>query len=378
MDAIADKAFTTEKVSKSSSVESPSLLAVILDTNPVQWEQLGEKDALKRVLRSLLIAINSHLALNSANTVVVIASHTDGAKVIFPTTSDDEHHRQHQHQHQHHGQGQQQHSTEKEQSPDSVSRSATPASQARSSNGRSFIKSQMYRQFKLVDDTFIQNLDSLLSSIPSTKPPKNMLSSSLSLALSYINKVQQKDSLVKSRILIVNTSPDEHLKYIPIMNCIFAAQKMKIPINVCQLSSQATFLQQAADATNGVYLNIDNLDGLVQYFATAFFIDPSLRNIVIKPTTRDIDFRASCFQTGKVVDIGFVCSVCLCILSEIPKDEKCPACDSDFDHHVINKLRRKPAVLGNRKKKRKIDPAQQQQQQQQRQSTTSATPTPAP
>jgi transcription initiation factor TFIIH subunit 3 len=314
---------------------------VILDTNPAQWHQLGNGSALRTVLQSLVIAINSHLALNSANKVAVVASHSDGARFLYPRKNE------HKEQEQLHSRSTspEESTTEKEKSNSATIPSAS---------SRSFVSSQMYRQFKMVDETFLLNLLSLLESPPPSKPPKNTLSGSLSLALSYINKYQQLDPLVKASILVVNTSPDEHLKYIPIMNCIFAAQKMKIPINVCQLSSTATFLQQAADATSGVYLKVDNLDGLVQYFATAFFIDPSLKNLIVKPTSGDIDFRASCFQTGKVVDIGFVCSVCLCILSEIPTNDKCPACDSEFDPNVIKKLKRKPAVVA-KKKKRKLN-----------------------
>lgn len=322
-------------------MESPSLLMVIMDTNPVQWGLLGDKNSLQKVLHSLLIAINSHLALNSANRVTIIASHPDGARILYPSKI--ERHPT-------------THTDNKSPSPED-SQADTPAPPMRpasNSQGHSFIKTQMYRQFKLVDETFLHELQALFNTPPPTKPPKNLLSSSLSRALTYINKSQQADALVKARVLVINTSPDEHLKYIPIMNCIFAAQKMKIPINVCQLASKATFLQQAADATGGIYLNISNLDGLVQYFATAFFIEPSLKHILVKPTKEDIDFRASCFQTGKVVDIGFVCSVCLCILSEIPVDEKCPACDSEFDRNVIKKLKRKPVVVG-RKKKRKLN-----------------------
>ncbi|ONH69496.1 RNA polymerase II transcription factor B subunit 4 [Cyberlindnera fabianii] len=342
MEAIADKAFTTEAPQKALTA---------------QWHQLGDKKALRKVLESLTIAMNAHISLNNANRVAIIASHSDGARFIYPAEAT-------------HASNDTSRtvpppdSTEDTPMPDTAngSKSTTPEPKASTSK---FVSSQMYRQFKVVDDAFFENVLSLFTSEIPSKPPRNSLSSSLSHALAYINKTQNIDPAMKARILIVNVSPDEHIKYIPIMNCIFAAQKMKIPINVCQLSGDATFLQQAADATSGVYLHIEDIDGLVQYFSTAFFVDPSLKSILIKPTSGNIDFRASCFKTGKVVDIGYVCSVCLCILSEVPEDEKCPACDSEFDPHVIKKLKRRPAV-GKRKKK-KVDGV-----------GVSATPTPGP
>ena len=38
---------------------------------------------------------------------------------------------------------------------------------------------------------------------------------------------------------------------------------------------------------------------------------PSIRNVISVPTQDRIDFRAACFCHKNVVDVGFVCSVCL-------------------------------------------------------------------
>ena len=61
------------------------------------------------------------------------------------------------------------------------------------------------------------------------------------------------------------------------------------------------------------------------------FIEPNLRPYIILPTNSNVNYRASCFITGKSVDLGYVCSVCLCIMSQLPQSGKCPACDSEFD-----------------------------------------------
>jgi transcription initiation factor TFIIH subunit 3 len=360
MDAIADKNFKTEKLKHSSaSDESPSLLTIIFDISAESWSKVSDQFSLQKVLESLSIGINSHLALNNSNRVAIIASSGDGARFLYPDVKADE-------------QPFKKRRTSRSGKHDDVeaiqvddselnSRSATPEEQAENgANGHKsrFVGDHMYRQFKIVDETFLSNLYDLLKEQleQDIKQPKNHISSALSLALSYTNKVQLFNPQYKARILCVNLSADEHLQYIQIMNSIFAAQKMKINIDVCQLASNSTFLQQAADSTNGVYLNVSNQDGLVQYLTTALGIDPSLRSILVKPNVGDIDFRASCFLTGKVVDVGYVCSVCLCILSLIPGDEKCPACESTFDSQVVMKLKRKPVVVrkGGQKKKRKL------------------------
>lgn len=44
---------------------------------------------------------------------------------------------------------------------------------------------------------------------------------------------------------------------------------------------------------------------------SAFIADPSTRRHLIPPTQTNVDFRAACFCHKRVVDIGFVCSICL-------------------------------------------------------------------
>lgn len=42
-----------------------------------------------------------------------------------------------------------------------------------------------------------------------------------------------------------------------------------------------------------------------------FLPSPSIRRILAVPTQDKIDFRAACFCHKTIVDVGFVCSVCL-------------------------------------------------------------------
>lgn len=48
-----------------------------------------------------------------------------------------------------------------------------------------------------------------------------------------------------------------------------------------------------------------------------FLSPPSIRRLLVVPTQDKVDFRAACFCHKTIVDIGFVCSVCLSSTSHI-------------------------------------------------------------
>lgn len=359
MDAITDRAFVEIRENGGGSShrvvdETPSLLTVILDVNPLEWKKLMDAKTLnfKDVLSALLVMLNSHMALSSGNKVslYIANSYYHGAKLVFPCHSDSE---------------SDDDDSENEHN-ERTNASRRMGKKQRKQNAESIMKtSGIYRQFRLIDETIVDEMDKLIKEEPGylkdlvnkdTSHIKGTLSGALSQALSYINRLQNSEehSGMKARILCISVSGDSTLPYVSIMNSIFAAQKQKISVDVCKLGANSTFLQQASDATNGVYIYIKHPTGLIQYLSTALFVDPMLRPIVVLPTNTSIDFRASCFITNKVVDIGYVCSVCLCILSVIPPDECCPTCHSKFDHSLIQQLKRKPKVLPLAKKGRKV------------------------
>jgi transcription initiation factor TFIIH subunit 3 len=90
------------------------------------------------------------------------------------------------------------------------------------------------------------------------------------------------------------------------------------------------FLQQAAHLTNGSYIYLERRDALLQNLIVisfrnllhavvhqvslpqmSFLSPPSIRKILAVPKQDKIDFRAACFCHKNIVDVGFVCSVCL-------------------------------------------------------------------
>ena len=151
------------------------------------------------------------------------------------------------------------------------------------------------------------------------------------------------------RILILSVSPDLSTSSIPIMNCIFSAQKlvsrhsysslpfisldMSIESNDrCLPSLRSRNCVPSTSSTSYRWLvyssrtsrctpPIPNRECLLTlplrtpYFTNphkmSFLPPPSIRKILAVPTQDKIDFRAACFCHKNIIDIGFVCSVCL-------------------------------------------------------------------
>lgn len=53
-----------------------------------------------------------------------------------------------------------------------------------------------------------------------------------------------------------------------------------------------------------------------------------LRSFARYPSTGSVDFRASCFCHQKLIDTGYVCSVCLSVFCA--QTETCTTCDAKF------------------------------------------------
>lgn len=204
-----------------------------------------------------------------------------------------------------------------------------------------------YRPFRTIEQELLSNLSHLMSSTSTSdlsSSTTTMIAGALTTALCYINKATVLESpvdlsgltldqatgalpqvadandgttflssrtTITSRILVLSVSGDLATQYIPVMNSIFAAQRQRIPIDILKVAGDTVFLQQASDATGGVYMKLDQPEGLLQYLMMAFLPDSSARKCLVLPSAGEVDFRAACFCHRKIVDIGYVCSVCL-------------------------------------------------------------------
>lgn len=329
--------------------EAPSLLTVVLDTNPHAWALLHETLPLSKAVANLLVFINAHLAFNNANQVAVVASHSQRAAWLYPRTPKLRH----------------------------------PGEDTQMGDGREPSYSvapndaNKYRPFSLIEHDLTTSLRELIDSTTSddvADTTTTQMAGALTLALSYINKatVAYDESGATStsktnpdgseatgdgtprgllsRILVVSVSGDLAHQYIPIMNTTFAAQRLRIPIDIVKLAGDTVFLQQASDATRGTYIQPRNPQGLLQYLMFAFLPDQAARVHLVSPSQDVVDFRAACFCHRNVVDVGFVCSICLSIFCSPPEGATCLTCGT---HLALGNYGAKPAVVPRKKKKKK-------------------------
>lgn len=364
----------TDRAAAQQDAEPPSLLTIILDTNPHAWALLAGSLPLSKAVANLLLFINAHLAMNHANRVAVVASHSERAEWLHPAPA----------------QTRAEHGHSNGASRNGADVEINGASAGAGGPVQPPDDANKYRPFAQLEHAFLANLRRLMSSTTSdaiSSTPSTMLAGALTRALAYISK--QTASLpsastnthfnysdpssmaggnelnadptkahaalgLTSRILIISVSGDLADKYIEIMNSIFACQRLGIPIDVLKLAGDPVFLQQAADTTGGVYMSLSTPQaraGLLQYLMFAYLPDQTAREHIIMPGEGEgVDFRAACFCHKRVVDIGFVCSICLSIFCEPLTDGTCLLCGS---HLSMANYGQTPAVVPKKKKKKK-------------------------
>ncbi|KAJ3803271.1 TFIIH subunit Tfb4/p34 [Lentinula aff. detonsa] len=292
-----------------------SHLSVVVDLSPSQWHLSSLHQPypldLGSFVSQLLAFLNAHIASRHENSLAVFGAFPGKSVLLYS--------------------------------------SANPPAETPSSDANSF------PSFKMVDSTMMHNIvqqlenlnqDSAVEEVPSA------LVGALTKSLCYINRLTlefnastanateglEPLTLSDPRILILSVSPDQTASYIPVMNSIFSAQKLKVTIDACQIYGPETvFLQQAAHLTGGSYIYLERRDALLQYLTMTFLPPPSVRHTISVPTQDKIDFRAACFCHKNIVDVGFVCSVCLSIFCQpVPVCSTCRFVPKFRNHRIID------------------------------------------
>ncbi|KIM69186.1 hypothetical protein SCLCIDRAFT_13298 [Scleroderma citrinum Foug A] len=292
-------------------VDRASHLSVILDLSPTQWHLSATASphplSLQSFLSQLFAFLNAHIASKNENTLAAFGAFPGKSAMLYATT-------------------------------ESLVDEPPP------------LDANSFPPFKVVDTTLLQCITRELDAIGKLEDePPCALVGALTKALCYINRIAQppasvgnvaEDPAIPSdpRILILSVSPDLSSSYIPIMNAIFSAQKLKVTIDVCKIYGPDTvFLQQAAHLTNGSYIYLEQRDALLQYLIMSFLPSPSVRKVLVIPKQDKIDFRAACFCHKNIVDVGFVCSVCLSIFCQpVPV---CSTCRTKFPIKSLQRLK---------------------------------------
>merc|ERR1712130_51119 len=298
-----------------------SLIAVVLDLNPLAWglrtviesqhaanQERPQKRAetIVQGLDAVLTFINSFLLMTHGNQVAVVGVHPFGSEFLHPTAE-------------------------------------------YSGNTASRVNKQVEQVFRrllgLSDSNEVDEssagllLDARLESTSTDYSSK--FSSGLAKALCFINRKKAQDSNLAARCLAIKCGADFlSNQYLALTNASFAAEALKVSIDTVVLDREndVPSLQQMAELTNGIYSRVREPPMLLQTLLTYHLADDTTRHLLAAIPQKLVDGRAICFTTREIVDIGFVCSVCLSVFkSFLPI---CSTCDSVFKLPASRKRKR--------------------------------------
>ncbi|UJR22339.1 hypothetical protein I4U23_025401 [Adineta vaga] len=194
-------------------------------------------------------------------------------------------------------------------------------------------KTNMFEQLFVVDRVVETNLKNFIHDVSPVNPSSgSMITMALTQALCYINRLVRETLAGEKnlfRILIIQTTHDTSKQYMNFMNAVFTSEKLNVPIDGCILNNDSSLLQQACDLTSGIYLRVPDPNGLLQYLLWLYLTDKDVRKMLALPTKVAVDYRPACFCHHKLIDTGYVCSVCLSIYCD--NTTTCSTCRSAFD-----------------------------------------------
>jgi transcription initiation factor TFIIH subunit 3 len=332
--------------------DPPSFLALLIDTDAGSWitSRTGARSpdeacrALENVVEQVLVFLNTFLLLHQQNRAAVIVVGRHGLKVAYPRFSD----------------------AEKAARDPEAADAEDDAFHPASTGGSAAAAGDPDAVLRDIRDAVAVAVAEAMTAQaqPCNQVRSPLVSAALATALCLINRrrlrrvakvgVRETDgnnaeAVTESvrhaaldgeaRILTVLAGCDTPEQYVPVMNCIFSAQRMNVPIDTCMLhpTRDSTFFQQAAHLTKGVYLrpqmfSAEAPESLQQYLMTAFLADAQCRDFLSMPLQGEVDFRASCFVTRKPISEGYTCSVCLSTfeLSIGRRSISCPTCHARF------------------------------------------------
>ncbi|XP_077571306.1 general transcription factor IIH subunit 3-like isoform X2 [Stigmatopora nigra] len=276
-----------------ASEEEINLLVIVVDVNPIWWGQQAQREpqfTLSKCMDAAIVMANAHVAMSRNNKLAVIASHCNDSHFLYPPKSE----------------------------PGS---DGTLDDTCCSGDGK-------YELLSVANKIIADQIKKLMSNIEVTGGSTDtLLAGSLAKALCYINRITKELEVgqeVKSRILVIKAADDSALQYMNFMNVIFAAQK------------------QACDITGGLYLKIPQKAALAQYLLWVFLPDGEQRSQLLLPPPVHVDYRAACFCHRNLIQIGYVCSVCLSIFCNF--SPICTTCETAF------KIQLPQMVKGKKKK----------------------------
>ncbi|XP_075574724.1 general transcription factor IIH subunit 3 isoform X4 [Pelecanus crispus] len=167
-------------------------------------------------------------------------------------------------------------------------------------------KDGKYELLTAINDAIAEEIKDLMTKTDMRgQQTETLLAGSLAKALCYINKMSKE---------------------------VKANQEMKSRILAC-------------DITGGIYLKVPHMPSLLQYLLWVFLPDQEQRSQLVLPPPVHVDYRAACFCHRNLIEIGYVCSVCLSIFCNF--SPICSTCETAFKISL-------PPVMKAKKKKLKL------------------------
>lgn len=368
----------------------PSLYTIIIDTNPRAWAALNDVLPLTKALANILIFVNSHLAFNNSNQVALIASHANRAVWLYPTAPDQNRKPPNEDVEMRDASFTSTNkqppppankyplfaqiersllSSLRSLITDTTVDDITSTTTTQISGALTLALSHINKAALLFAPS-----NSATGPTPASVGGGKTTSTTSGAGPGGGNAASLPGvgggglAGLHARILVVSVSDSSPSQYIPTMNAVFAAAHARIAIDTLALRGSATFLQQASYITRGTFIRAQEPRGLLQYLMFGFGSgsapqglaaagnqrsrqqntkkedkqektaaaakggkktlggNASVADLLVTPSADSVDFRAACFCHRNVIDTGFVCSICLSIFCEVPKDGECLTC----------------------------------------------------
>ncbi|ELK14274.1 General transcription factor IIH subunit 3 [Pteropus alecto] len=258
-----------------SDEDELNLLVIIVDTNPIWWGKQALKESqftLSKCIDAVMVLGNSHLFMDHSNKLAVIASHIQESRFLYPGKNG--------------------------RLGDLFGDPSNPPSEFNPSGS----KDGKYELLTAANEVIVEEIKDLMTNGPN--PVADFVPVCHSQGSSFSSPHPGQ---------VIKAAEDSALQYMNFMNVIFAAQKQNILIDACVLGSDSGLLQQACDITGGLYLKVPQMPSLLQYLLWVFLPDQDQRSQLILPPPIHVDYRAACFCHRNLIEIGYVCSVCLSI-----------------------------------------------------------------
>lgn len=212
---------------------------------------------------------------------------------------------------------------------------------------------QLFREFFL---KWARQCSSIANKSETSEKNNSLLSGSIAQALCLINA--NKSDYNNSRIIIFSLgsshSDNYSSQYLKLINCFFAAQKINVVIDACTITMarnseesapvsasmedrfSASILQQGCDLTGGRYIRVHKIASLLEHLFWCLSPLGKERSQYILPPKLKISPPAACFCHRKVLEIGYVCSVCVSIFCQyLPF---CSTCNSNMFKYNLKQI----------------------------------------